>query len=242
MRIPKYRRYAPKLPWLTGKKRSALILGLSLLLVAVVSAGGTLAYYAGNAGEKTNVLSFHENILARLDENNWDAQQGLAMVPGKELRKDPVITNLGQLSEYVAIRLTFERSDQTRDLTQEEYDRLLKLITVDWNVGNGDSQWMLVEGGGTPQQIYVYNQALSPGEVTDPLLNTVRIHTKMDTDQPMTEADLRWLQGVRIENGDPVPDQGGLGGFNIRVEGAAIQADQLSGPQGAYDALKVLFS
>lgn len=224
------------------KKRSLLITLLSLALVAVVSAGVTLAYYTGDAGEKTNVLSFHENILARLDENNWDAEQGLTMVPGKELRKDPVITNLGQLDEYVAIRLTFQRSDQATTLTQADYERLLSLITIGWNVGDGASQWTLVSGGGTPEQVYVYNQSLSPGEVTDALLNTVRIHTKSDTDKPMTEADLRWLQGVKLENGQPVADESALGGFNIQVEGAAIQADSLSSPADAYEGLLALFS
>ena len=242
MRKTTYRRLAPQQPLLAGKKRSLLILLLSLLLVAVISAGTTLAYYTGDAGEKTNVLSFHENIIARLDENNWNAEQGLTMVPGKELRKDPVITNLGELDEYVAIRLTFQRSDQAATLTQSEYERLLSLITVNWNVGDGASQWTRISGEGTPEQIFVYNQSLSPGEITDPLLHTVRIHTKADADKPMTEADLRWLQGVKIENGQPVADASALGGFNIRVEGAAIQADALSSPADAYQALLALFS
>ena len=241
MKKPTYRRLAQQHPLLAEKKRSLLILLLSLLLVAVVSAGTTLAYYTGDAGGKTNVLSFHENILARLDEHNWNAEQGLTMVPGKELRKDPIITNLGQLDEYVAIRLTFQRSDQAATLTQADYERLLSLITIGWNVGGGESQWTLVSGGGTPEQIFVYNQPLSPGEVTDPLLHTVRIHTKADTDEPMTEADLRWLQGVKLENGQPVADVSGLGGFNIQVEGAAIQADALSSPADAYAALLALF-
>lgn len=242
MKKPTYRRLAQQQPLLAEKKRSLLILLLSLLLVAVVSAGTTLAYYTGDAGEKTNVLSFHENILAKLDENNWDADQGLTMVPGKELRKDPVITNLGQLDEYVAIKLTFQRSDQATTLTQADYERLLSLITINWNVGDGASQWKCVDGEGTPTQIYVYNQSLSPGEVTDALLHTVRIHTKSDKDKPMTEADLRWLQGVKLENGQPVADAAGLGGFNIQVEGAAIQADTLSSPADAYEGLLALFS
>lgn len=244
MRKPEYRRLKPKRtqPLLAGRKRSLLLLFLSLLLVAVISAGGTLAYYTGNAGEQNNVLAFEENIRARLDEYNWDADAGLTMVPGKELRKDPMITNTGRLEEYVAIKLTFQDADQAATLSQSDYERLLGLITIDWNTGTGAGQWTLVSGGGTPEQVFVYNQALSPGEVTDPLFNTVRIHTKLDTEEPMTEADLRWLQGIKYENGQPVTDETALGGFNIQVEGAAVQADTLSAPTEAYQLLLALFS
>ncbi len=227
---------------LAGKKRILLLLTLSLLLIAVISAGGTLAYYTGSAGEESNVFSFQENIRARLDEYNWDAESGLTMVPGKELRKDPTITNTGPLTEYVAIKVTFQYADQAETLSQSDYERLLSLITIDWNTGSEGGRWTIISGAGTPEQVYVYNLALSPGEVTDPLFNTVRIHTKLDTDEPMTEADLRWLQGVKYEGGKAVTDDTALGGFNIKVEGAAVQADTLDTSADAYTPLLALFS
>lgn len=224
------------------KKHSLVIAFLSLALVAVITAGTTMAYYMASAGEKVNHFEFQEDIIAKLDEYNWDADEGIRMVPGKELRKDPVITNMCRMDEYVAVKITFQHADKSAALSQIDYDRLISLISVDWNVGAGESQWTLVSGEGTPEQVYVYNQLLSPGEVSEPTLHSVRIHTNEDADKPMTEVDLRWLQGIRYENGQAVPDENSLGGFNILVEGAAIQADSLSSPEGAYAGLLALFS
>ena len=224
------------------KKRPLVITLLSLALVAVITCGTTMAYYTASAGSKVNQFAFQEDIIAKLDENNWDADEGTRLVPGKELRKDPVITNMCQIDEYVAIKLTFQHADKSTTLSQMDYDRLMSLISIEWNVGERESQWTLVSGAGTPEQIYVYNQSLSPGEVSEPALHSVRIHTKADTDKPMTEVDLRWLQGLKYENGQAVPDEAGLGGFNIQVEGAAIQADTLSAPADAYEGLQALFS
>lgn len=224
------------------KNRPLTIALLSLALVAIVAGGVTSAYYTADAGAKVNIFAFENGIRARLDEYNWDGTKSSNMVPGKQLRKDPVITNVCQMDEYVAVRLVFEYNDQQTVLSQTDYERLMSLVSIDWNVGQAESQWTLVAGAGTPQQIYVYNQKLSPGEVSEPVFHSVRIHTKADADKPMTEADLRWLQGIKLEDGQVVADDQALGGFHIRVQGGAIQAESLATPADAYTGLQALFS
>lgn len=219
--------------------RPVFIAVLSIVLVGIIGAGSTLAYYIGYGGYRLNAFSFSENIRAILSEPNWDAAEGQKLVPGKTVRKDPVITNTCAIEEYVALKLTFQKSDQETALTPDEMQKLLRCIAINWNVDTGANQWTLVSGKDSTEQIFYYNQALSPGEVSDPLFHDVTVKTN---EQGLSEELLRWLQGVKFADGELVEDETGLGGFNIRIEGAAVQADGYSSPAAAVDAFKTLFS
>lgn len=211
---------------------------LSIALIAVIGVGSTLAYYSASAGDKTNVFTFSENIRAELSEPNWDADEGLKLTPGKQIKKDPMVTNTCDISEYVALRLTFQYKDKTTQMSQADLDKLLSLIVIDWNVGAGSNQWTIQSGSGTAQITYLYNQVLASGEVSSPVMNSFRVKTKTDG---LTEEQLYWLQGVKLENGVFVEDAAALGGFNIKVEGAAIQATDISSAD-AVSKLVAMFS
>jgi len=199
---------------------------LSVALVLVISAGGTLAYLSTTTKTQSNVFTPAENIRARLNEPNWDQAEALKMVPGKEVWKDPMITNTGQTTEFVAQRLTF-RYDDGSVMSQTDLIRLLNLINISWN-----SNWILCNGSITKDSsgkvtaitqplVYYYNKALSPGEISDPIFSSVSVKTESDG---IHETDLRWLQGVKIVNGAIVKDPTALGAFRIGIEGAAVQA------------------
>lgn len=221
------------------RTKPLLIAILCIMLVAVVSIGSTLAYNSASAGSKLNVFSFSENIVADLTEPNWNEDEGLKLVPGKKIDKDPMITNTSQMAEYAAIKLTFQVKDKSAALSTADYIKLMNLIVIDWNVGTGDTEWTAVSGAGTPSAVYVYNKELTPGEISVPIFNSIRVKTKADG---LTEEQLRWLQGVRIENGEIVVDDTALGGLNIKVEGAVVHADGYESAGNASAALASLIT
>ena len=215
-------------------KKTLLVTLLTVLLIAVIGTGSTLAYYSAGAGEANNVFSFSEDIRARLTEPNWDVAEGKKMVPGKEIAKDPMITNTCKTEEYVAIKLTFQNSAKTAKLSDSDYTKLMSLLVIDWNTAD----WTVLSGAGTKEQVWIYNGVLTAGKVSTPVFHSIRVKTKADG---ITEADLRWLQEIKIVDGDIVTDIAGLGGFNLKVEGAAVQASGYANASAAGSTLASLF-
>lgn len=229
------------------RNRKLVITLLSLVLVLLVTAGATFAYLTTVTKEESNVFSPSDNIGARLDEPNWEKDEALKLVPGKTVKKDPMITNTGQSDEYVAIRLTFQYDDGT-EMYDADLLRLLNLVAIDWS-----SKWVLYDGTMTVDGtgkitaidqplIFYYNEDLSPGEISDPIFSSIRVKDKVtDGTSVITEADLRWLQGIQIVNGEIVNDPAGLGGFHIKVEGSAVQTISFTNAAAAASELKALF-
>lgn len=229
------------------KNKKLVITLLSILLVLIVAVGGTLAYLTTTTKEETNVFTGRDDIRARLTEPNWEEDEALKLVPGKTIKKDPMITNTGQSDEYVALRLTFLYGDGT-EMSDTDLLRLLNLVEIDWS-----SKWILcdeamsVDGAGeitavSQPLIFYYNEDLSSGKISDPIFSSIRVKDKVtDGEGAITELDLRWLQAVKIVNGEIVDDETGLGGFHIKVEGAAVQTVSFADAVAAAIELKTLF-
>jgi len=227
--------------------RKRVIITLSLVFLLLVTAGGTFAYLAATTKEETNVFTGSDNIRARLTEPNWEKDEALRLVPGKTVRKDPMITNTGQSDVYVAIQLTFQYEDGMI-MSGTDLLRLIKLLDITWS-----DKWktcsgsILKDASGnitdiTQPLIFYYNEDLSPGEISDPIFSSIRVKDKVtDGTGAITEEDLRWLQGIKIRNGAIVDDPDGLGGFHIQVEGAAIQTISVTDAADAANTLISLF-
>jgi len=183
------------------KKKSTIL--LSIALVLVIAIGGTLAYLATKTDEASNVFTFAENIKARLDEPNWDPTDGEELIPGYEVKKDPMITNLSDngVDEYVALKLTFTNGAGTA-LTDPQTVRLLNCLDITWNSGwSLESGTHTVDGSGevtaaTAVQMYVYKAALKPGEVSDPVFSSVTIKSDIP------EEDYAWLAAIVMDHTD----------------------------------------
>ena len=175
----------------SNKKRLTAI--LSVILVAAIAIGATLAYLSTITDEKENVFTFAQNIKAKLDEPNWDPDEGENLTPGYEVKKDPMITNKSDngISEYVAIKLTFENGAGTT-LTDAETARLLSCLTITWN-----SNWGLKDGTATSaEQVYIYKNVLAPGQVSEPVFSSVTIKSDI------SDADFAWLAGMVLTHTD----------------------------------------
>ena len=168
------------------KNKKILTAALSIALVVIVALGGTLAYLYTKTDTETNVFTFGDNVKATLTEPSWDPDDGKDLVPGKEIAKDPMITNTSQnnVSEYAGIQLVFTRGDGTV-LTDAETATLLGLITIDWS-----ANWTLIDGTATSaKQTYFFNEILAPGVTSDPVFYSVTINTDV------TPEELLWLAG-----------------------------------------------
>ena len=210
--------------------RRALIAVLASVAVLCLSVGSAFAYYNSVTAEKSNVFTPAENIRAKLIEPNWNDKEGLILVPGKTVPKDPMIVNTGETDEYVAIRLTF--LDANKDpMDNAQLLKLLSFLDITWsNKWKADPETPLV---------FYYQDVLLPGQTSDPVFSSIRCHDK--NSNGLTEQELMWLQGIKIVDGSIVLDLDGIGYCTIKVEGAAVQAYGLANAAAAESALKALF-
>lgn len=208
-------------------KRTALFL-LAAALAAAAVLGTTLAALGATTGQQENMFTPSENISARLSEPNWDPAEGIRLVPGKRVPKDPMVTNTSRVDEYVAIRIAFMDKDGN-EMDDADLDRLLMWLDIRWNTGAGPDEWTLFEGSLGPAaqpMAFHYNSALAPGQASEPLFDSVRVKNEFD-DPGLAEADLDFLKG--------------LGRFSMRIEGAAVQAVGFDDAAAASGALYDLF-
>lgn len=180
---------------MTNKKKKRLTVTLSLVLVAIIAIGATLAWLFSQTEIKENVFTFADNISGKLDEPSWVPDDALELVPGKKIEKDPQITNISTnaVTEYAAIRLTFQ-DGAGNTLSASDTQTLLNLIDIDWS-----SNWTLYNGtlttasgvvtAATAEQIYVFNDTLPQNVTSDPVFYSVTIKGSVTPDQ------LKWLAG-----------------------------------------------
>ncbi|MDR0530544.1 MAG: hypothetical protein LBG83_00555 [Oscillospiraceae bacterium] len=199
-----------------SKRKKKLTAALSLALVALLAIGGTFAYLSAMTKEYDNAFSFDENIKAVLNEPNWDPDNDpntpppptgeiTNLTPGAVIRKDPQVTNTSgnKLSEYTAIRVVFTKGDGAV-LSAAETLRLLDLIDVDFNTA--DWQLSAASTVNTPQQIWLYKNAIAPGEITNPLFSTVTIRQGLRSPALGTgtdwDAEYGWMANMVMTHTD----------------------------------------
>ncbi|MCL1799697.1 MAG: hypothetical protein FWG23_08195 [Eggerthellaceae bacterium] len=208
---------------MTKNKRLMLVL-LFMALVLTFILGATLAALGSTTEGQTNTFAPSESITARLTEPNWEPDEAIKLVPGKTVRKDPMITNTSEVDEYAALRLTFLYKDD-EPMSDADLAELLKWVEIDWN-----DSWVLFGGTLVPVAaqplVFVYQDAVGPAQATEPLFSSVHIKDKFDT-PPLTEDALAFLAG--------------LDRFKIRIEGAAVQSTGFGNAAAASTTLSGLF-
>jgi hypothetical protein len=200
----------------TKKKR--LVVGLAVALVALIALGATLAYLSAMTDQKENAFSFAENIKGRLDEPNWDPKEGENLIPGYEVKKDPMITNVSNngVDEYAAIRLNFTdglgNTLSDDEASDEWVGRLLRLLDITWNTDD----WEIADADmeGKAEQVWVYKEILAPGEASTPLFNSVTVRPSF-TDAELAadptldwETEYAWLSSIAMDHTDSCYEYG----------------------------------
>ena len=198
---------------------------LALALVAVLALGGTFAYLTKVTNKAENVFTFNaDGVSVELREPGWKTNEANNVGPGKELTKDPQITNLGELDVYAAIRVQFVNKAKNAQITPEEYTRLMTLMTVQSGAtGAYSTDWTRI--GANPlsaNEIYYTNTSFAKNITTQPLFTNVTFKKNM------SNADQDWLQTSFPQ------------GFTIRLTPAAVQANAYASAQLASVELEKL--
>lgn len=143
---------------------------LSVLLIAVVLVGTTVAYLTVETQKVTNPFSFlgDDGIDAELEEPNWDSEDATLLVPGSTVPKDPLIYNSGVINEYVGMKLTFRTTNASNakvSLNDNQMKLLLSLINFEYETATAGTyaagynpQWLQAKATeeGKPVQTWIF--------------------------------------------------------------------------------------
>jgi len=222
--------------------KKIVLMGLSLVLVAVLSIGGTLAYLTDRDSE-ANVFTVG-NVDIDLTE---EFEQGAELIPGVEVEKEVAIENTGANDAWVWYTITYPKA---LDLTTSGKTILWTGFTTENhdNAGyaganDGEVEW-LIEYTAAPYLRYftkdgvemveftvLYQAPLKAGETTPGSLECVYFDKAIDIDP---EGNLAHVANGTVENIDwNVKEKGNP---VVYVSAYAIQKDQFNTVQEAYAA------
>ena len=146
-------------------KRKLLILSL-LVILAALTAAGTLAYYTDSA-RTHNVITSGKVNIALLEwadkEHNKPFKDKQGVMPGTKVPKIVEVKNTGTGAAFVRLRV------ETEVLSAEGVKMGPKHVSLDFN----QTDWIYQDG------YYYYARSLQPGETTVPLFNTVTFAAEM---------------------------------------------------------------
>lgn len=147
-------------------KRKLLILSL-LVILAALTAAGTLAYYTDSARTHNVITSGKVNIALHEwadKERNTPFQDKTGVMPGTKVTKIVEVENTGTGAAFVRLRV------ETEVLSAEGVKMGPKHVSLDFN----QTDWIYQDG------YYYYARSLQPGETTVPLFTAVTFAAEMD--------------------------------------------------------------
>ena len=217
------------------KKITTVVLLLAFLAIAVT--GGTLAYFTDS--EKATNTFVMGNVKIALDESKikksgdaWvtDGTDRVAtnnyatVYPGAEMKKDPIVHNIGTNDAYVRVKVTVDNGQEIMPLYGEidplSGGNFLKLVK---NTFDGTN--------------WTYGGAVNGADnsVVYTLTYNARLEAGSDTTSPFEKVYFpAW-----IDNAEATAFQNNLGTdgvFNINVVAEAIQADGFTNVTEAFAA------
>ena len=228
--------------------KKVLLTGVSFVMVAALSIGGTLAFFT-DKDNATNVFTAG-NVEIELNE---DFQQGSQLVPGVDINKDVTITNTGETDAWVwytyAIPAALDSNDASKNILHtnhaaanwDKYREDTKYWADGQTEANPVEKTWNVDYTGQPVGTYkdaktgieynvwavLYNGILKPGETTSVGLTNVYLDTKVD-----------YVDGKYCLVKDGVATEIGfdLDKTAIYINAYAIQADEFDKVEDAFKA------
>ena len=196
--------------WVRKNAVKALIVGGCVLSIGV---GAALAYFTAQ-DSVTNEFTLAEALEISVEEPNWDAAQGQAIVPGQTMDKDPKLVNESSVDAYGIMRVSVPH--KTVDVISEDgsISRAQSVDLFEYQLAN-PSDWTLdstrmSEDGAYTVYTYLYNSILGGNQSTSTLFNEVTL--------------INLAEAQSITN------------LDILVEGFAIQAQGFTNANDAWDA------
>lgn len=160
-------------------KRKLLILSL-LVILAALTAAGTLAYYTDSARTHNVITSGKVNIALHEwadKEHNKPFQDKTGVMPGTKVTKIVEVKNTGTGAAF--LRLYVEKNVYGADQKPMKSDP----VSLDFDNRN----WTYSESEG----YYYYNRPLEPGKTTEPLFTTVTFDPLMGNEYQNAAAHVK---------------------------------------------------
>ena len=146
-------------------KRKLLILSM-LVILAALTAAGTLAYYTDSARTHNVITSGKVNIALHEwadKEHNKPFKDKTGVMPGTKVTKIVEVENTGTGAAFVRLRV------ETEVLSAEGQKMDPQHVRLDFN----QTDWIYQDG------YYYYNRPLEPGKTTVPLFTAVTFAAEM---------------------------------------------------------------
>lgn len=157
------------------KKRKVMLATCSAILIAVLSIGGTMAYFTDETTPIENIITMDSHIHGKLEEPNYDEQTASSYVPGTVVYKDPQLINSQQSIEaWVAVKVSIKTEDKS--ISYEDFSTDYATIKYEGVEGFNTSDYELIGMDGK-DRIYAYTKIVKPGETTAPIFDSVQINT-----------------------------------------------------------------
>ena len=224
------------------KKKSLITMVLSLVLVAVIGTGATLAYLSANSNKVVNTFTVgsgydDEKNGLYVDEHEVDGN-GLVtekftrvgntydkILPGDTVSKDPTVHFTQGPDSYIFVKVTGMSEAKINTPAENVFTYLNNML------GSTDTTgvWEKIDGSTGLNGVYVYhvggNYKVAAGTTFDPLFTGVTLNGN-----------------VNVEQFNKLKDNGEVKGISdITIQAAAVQFDNVADKTAAYALVKGLF-
>jgi hypothetical protein len=158
--------------------RRTLLVILSVLLVASISLGVTLAFFVKETERRANHITFG-NLSIQLTEAEWEklGPDDKITYPGRKIAKDPQVTNTGGTDAYLYLEVGVPRGDirivENGTVTEKSNADLFTFtVNKGWELAPDFSK--VSEDGQYSIYIYAYTAAaVEPNGTPPPLFDHV---------------------------------------------------------------------
>lgn len=167
------------------KKKNVLLMALSMVLVAVISIGGTLAYLAASDGAVTNTFTFASNLSVDLYETINDEKVQTSydfedVVPGTPVDKDANF-NMTNASVKSVVFVKIEAEDRSAG-DKTGVDMILDMTGTDLTAygdidDNGYGEYYIIVDKDDTTEKDIFSKVTAPAtaDTTLNVLNNVKI-------------------------------------------------------------------
>jgi predicted ribosomally synthesized peptide with SipW-like signal peptide len=225
-----------------------LIVTLSILLIAVMTMGSTLAYFT-DTDEKTNKFTMGDLDIDLTE--NWNPEDGEEMFPGDNVEKVPYVTEKKGDSYLRIVVTVLDKNDGVADGTtvkdQDRLDKIMSTLFYDPNYENSSTQTIKADTKYNSQQIASWGSKVQQTyNHTDFTLHSasngvyVYYYTNSKTDpvNVLKEGVKTTLfSRVIIPSDWDQDDIHVLGKYNISVKAEAVQVEGFADQDAAFSAL-----
>ena len=174
-----------------NKNKILIIFASSLLVIAMIAAGISLAMLSQNTENRANNFTFG-NVSIDLSEPEWDelAPEERIVYPGRTISKDPIITNTGENDLYAYIEVSVPKKTVRTVKEENGKEAIVEAELLELFSFNANDGWTLITRDDSSEDyttyLYAYTaEVLSPNKSTNALFDEVTYVNMLEGEIPM---------------------------------------------------------